>query len=90
MFELKQRVKWGDGGGDEFEEDGGAALAESVAESDEAAQRVQVGDVGRLSSEDLDAAFGPPDGQGVVEDGGNFGLTSKGQEMLAEWLEDRM
>ncbi|KAM7204949.1 hypothetical protein V8F20_003411 [Naviculisporaceae sp. PSN 640] len=93
MFELKQRIKW-DGAGDELdEEDGGAALAESVAESDEAAERVQVGDVGLLSSEGLDAAFGPcrEDGKDIgLEDGGDFGLTRKGQDILEEWLADRM
>ncbi|KAM7216160.1 hypothetical protein V8F06_008460 [Rhypophila decipiens] len=92
MFELKQRVKWD---GDEEDDDG--------VSTDEAEQRVQVKDVGLLSSDNLDAAFGPvgcggdDDGegegqkpQGVKKDGGDFGLTAQGQEMVAEWLEDRM
>lgn len=88
MYELKQRVKWD---GDEFDDD--SAGGGGDASSDEAIQRVTVGDVGRLSAEGLDAAFGPVDNnvEGKrPEDGGDFGLTPRGQQMVADWLEERI
>ena len=80
MLELKERVKW-DSGDDRFdgEDDGGWG--------DEAERRVQVGDVGRVDEAGLDAAFGAVGGG---EDGGDFGLTELGQEMVGEWLGERI